>query len=95
VADIGDVVRCTGRFRNAAGDLADPSVILCKIRKPGENVETLTHGVDVALVRASTGVYYTDVLCTEHGTFTYRFSGTGSVQAAGEKSFIVERSQFS
>lgn len=85
----GDLVRCTGTFTNADGDAVDPTAVIFKTKDPSGNITTLTYGVDAALVKSATGVYYVDVDVDEAGLWWYRFESTGTGQAAGEDKFTV------
>ena len=91
---VGDKVRCTGTFETAAGTDTDPSAVYCKVKTPGGTSTTYTYGVDAALVKSATGIYYVDVSITEAGTWHYRFYSTGTGQAAGEESFVAKDSFF-
>ena len=91
---VGDLVRCTGTFATAAGVATDPSAVICKVETPDGAETTYTYGVDAALVKAATGVYYVDVNATQAGTWHYRFYSTGTGQAASEQSFWVQPSFF-
>lgn len=91
---VGDKVRCTGTFETAAGVDTDPSAVFGKVKTPS-GVETIyTYGVDAALVKQATGIYYMDVSCTESGTWHYKIYATGTGQAADENSFLVKDSFF-
>lgn len=92
--DVGDVVRITGTFTNAASGAVDPGTVYAKYKDPSGTVTTLTYLVDVALVRVSAGVYYTDVNADETGRWYYRFSSTGTGQAMEEGAFLVRQSNF-
>jgi hypothetical protein len=86
--DIASLVQLTGTFKNAAGTLTDPSAVTCTVRDPAGAVTT------PAASRASAGVWTATVDLTgaTPGVWNYRFSGTGTVQAAEEGSFYVETS---
>ncbi len=91
---VGDKVRCTGTFETAAGTDTDPSAVYCRVKTPSGTTTTYTYGVDAALVKSATGIYYVDVSITEAGTWHYRFYSTGTGQAAGEESFVAKDSFF-
>lgn len=91
---VGDLVRCTGSFKNSAGASTDPSGVTAKIKTPAGTTITYIYGVDAQLVKESTGVYYVDVSATTNGTWYYRFAGTGTGQSADENYFRVVDSQF-
>jgi hypothetical protein len=65
-----------------------------KYKTPRGVTTTLTYGVDVALVKDSTGNYHVDVDVTEAGQWWVRFYSTGTNQAAAEDFFLVQTSQF-
>lgn len=94
--DQGDLVRCTGTFYDEDDAVADPSDVTFYLKGPNTDV-TYEYGTDAELVRLSEGVYYVDfsVPVTGReaaGTYTYRFEGTGSNQAADEGTFVVSNS---
>jgi hypothetical protein len=92
--DVGDVIRCTGTFADEDGVAVDPGALTAKYKKPDNTTVTLVYGVDGALVKLSTGIYYFDVDATMAGVWWYRFAATGSGKSADEKQFRVEASQF-
>lgn len=90
---VGDLVRATGTFTNAAGTATNPDAVLCEYRDPSGNLTDFEYGVDAELVRDSTGVYYVDIDADEAGWWHYRFWSTGTGQAAAEPSrFHVQSS---
>jgi len=92
--EVGDLVRASAAFTNAAGTAIDPTVVIAKYKDPSGNVTSLTYGVDGTLVKASTGNYYTDINADETGRWYYRFYSTGTGQAADEEEFNVRFSHF-
>lgn len=92
--DNGDLVRCTGTWTDAAGTAQDPTAVLFKYKTPAGVTTMLTYGVDVALVKQATGIYYVDVNANAAGVWKYRFYSTGTGQAAAEASFRVRLSEF-
>lgn len=93
--DLGDLVRCSAVFKNAAGTNTDPTTVTAKVKTPTGVTTTYVYGTDVALVRDSAGNYHVDITTTEAGTWSYRFVGTGAVVQADETVFYVEASLFS
>ncbi len=75
-------LRLSATFKNSTGAVADPTTATVLVRSPSGVNTTKTYPTDAEVVRTSTGVYYFDVTMGESGTWTYRFEGTGSVQAA-------------
>lgn len=93
--DVGDSVRCkTNSFVDIDGLPVDPETVVFKVKDSAGIVTSYTYGVDGALIKASTGVYYVDVPVTASGTWSYRFAGTGIGQAAAESQFDVRQSYF-
>jgi len=92
--DVGDLVRITGTLLDVSSNVLDPTGLVVKVETPAGVTTTLTYGTDVALVKLSTGVYYTDVNVTEAGYWRYRFAATGTGQAAAEGTFQVRESSF-
>lgn len=92
IYDTGDEVRLGAEFKDAAGAMADPTVTTLTIKDPLNVVTVLTHGIDAALVKASTGSYYCDLEIVYDGKYSYRWQGTGDVISAGESVFFARRS---
>jgi hypothetical protein len=91
--DVGDLVRVTGTFTNAASVAQDPTAVLFKYKDPSGNKTTLTYNTDVSVVKSATGVYYVDVDVDEIGRWYYRWQGTGTGQSAGESYFDAQASR--
>lgn len=88
--DIGDQVRLTVKFKNAAGAAADPTTATIIVREP-DDTETAYSGT---LVNPAVGTYYYDLTITAAGIHHYRGKGTGAVVAAAERFFNVPESAF-
>jgi hypothetical protein len=82
VYDKGDLLRITGTFTNASNAAIDPTVVLFKYRNPAGTSTTLTYGVDAALVKSATGIYYVDLDMSSSGVWYAKFQSTGTGQAA-------------
>jgi hypothetical protein len=91
--DKGDKIRSTATFTNTAGANTDPTTIKFKFTTPAGVTTTYTYGVDAQVVKSATGIYYADTEVTA-GTWHCRWEGTGTVVAAVETSFLVQRSNF-
>lgn len=91
--DKGDLLRVAAEFTDDDDVVQDPAQVYAAVRLPSGVVTTLHYGVDAALVKASTGVYYVDIDCATTGTYKYRFYSTGNGQAAAESTFFVRRSE--
>jgi len=85
--DVGDVVMVTVTFRNAAGALADPSVINVIASHPDGSVVTEVYPTNVH--KDSTGVFHCEVVLDAPGKWWVRGQGTGAVTAAEEVGFVV------
>jgi hypothetical protein len=91
---VGDLVRISAAFTNAAGTAVDPTAVFAKYKDPSGNTTTLEYLVDAALVKDSTGNYHVDIDVDEVSRWRYRFYSTGTGQAANEGSFDVKESEF-
>lgn len=90
VYTIGQQIRLTATFKNAAGAAADPTGIVLKYRTPGSSsITTKTYGVD-AVGKNSTGVYYYDLTLSTAGEWWYRWEGSGAIVASDEERILVE-----
>jgi hypothetical protein len=92
--DVGDLVRVTGTFTDAAGTAIDPTTVVFKVKKPDRSITTYTYGTDMQLVKESTGNYRVDISADVKGKYKYRWYSTGNGQAAGESEFEVIKSSF-
>lgn len=57
----------------ASHALADPGGVVLKIRKPDKTLTTLIYGTDAAVIKASIGMYYADVVLDQSGTWKWRW----------------------
>lgn len=85
--DVGDLVRIKATFKDLNDALADPTTVTCEYKKPDGTV------ISGDATKESTGVYRYDVAPDAAGTWYYRMSGIGNVQAASESRFIVRKSE--
>ena len=93
--DVGDKIRCSVRFATIAGVDTDPTAVVFKWLDPSGNAASDTYGDPGSLVvRDSAGNYHRDVSIDEEGQWFYRWEGTGAIQGAGEKSFLIRDSKF-
>lgn len=86
----GDLVRVTGTFTNSAGTAIDPAAVFFAYTNSAGSTTTLQYGVDGAVVKSSTGVYYVDVSASSAGRWYWRWYSTGTGQAADIGEFVVE-----
>jgi hypothetical protein len=91
---LGDLVRITGTFENAAGVDIDPTSVFVKYKDPSGNETSLEFGVDAEVVQDATGIYHVDVDANEAGDWPYRFESTGTGQAGRETEFSIRVSKF-
>jgi uncharacterized protein YfaS (alpha-2-macroglobulin family) len=91
---LGELVRVSGAFTNAAGAAADPTAVRMKYKDPEGAITSLLYGTDVALVKDTTGSYHVDIDANQPGTWNWRFYATGTGQTADEGSFTVSESEF-
>ena len=91
VYDVGDLVRVSAVFKNAAGAEADPTAVSFKFRKPDGVVTTWGVAVN-QIVKDSDGNFHADLNITVKGVWIYKFIGTGAVQAVEEASLVVRPS---
>lgn len=89
--DKADLITLSATFKNAAGTLTDPTAVTLRIMDPRGQIVTYSGG---AIIHDSTGLYHMDFSTHSlHGTWWYRFEGTGAIQAGGEKSFVILSSE--
>lgn len=91
---VGELVRVSGAFTNAAGAAADPTGVGFKYKDPEGSLTAYVYGVGVQLARASAGNFYVDIDANQVGTWHWRFYATGTGQTADEGSFTVGESEF-
>ena len=87
--DVGDKVRITATFKNTAGTDTDPTTIVGKYLDPSGS-ETIA-----STTNSATGIYFFDISISAEGTWFFRFTGTGTIEAAGEGRFHARDSKFS
>lgn len=94
VIDIGDLRRVTAEFRNDSNTLADPTDVTFIYTTPEATVTTLVYGTDIELAKSAIGSYYVDLTpdSTEAGFWSYRWVGTGAIEATETSQFYVRRS---
>ena len=79
----GCQVRVTGTFTDFNGSDTDPTTVVFKIHSPSGVETTRTYGVS-GVTKTGTGVYYSDITLDEGGVWSYRWTGTGALVAAGQ-----------
>lgn len=76
---VTSIARLSVSFTLANGTPADPTTITLMIGKPNGTSETVTGG---SIVRDGTGEYHYDYTVDQEGLHSYRWQGTGAVEAA-------------
>jgi hypothetical protein len=81
----GNLRRYTATFE-VSGTPTDPTTVRFSFRKqgPGSSTTAYVYGVDVEVVKLSTGVYYVDLPFAESGRYTIGAKGTGACTAYAE-----------
>lgn len=90
VFDTQDDIELTATFTDPDTNFpVDPDTVTITVKKP--DATTVTPSID----NPSVGVYTTTVTpgSNEYGRWWYRWRGTGQIQAAGERYFVVRRPQ--
>jgi hypothetical protein len=86
-----NVVRVSVTFKDAAGVLADPTTVKLRVKIGSAEPSEYVYGTDSEVMRDSAGLYHADLAVNAPGTWRYKWLGTGTVTAADENSFKVER----
>lgn len=79
--DKGDLVRLTVAFTDLGGTAADPTTVTLSVRDPAGTITTYTYA-GAQVIKEATGAFYYDLALSTVGVYTYRWTGTGAVQAA-------------
>jgi hypothetical protein len=81
IYQVGDSVTLQATFTSLTGVSTDPTTVSLKVRDPGGTTTTYTYaGMDIT--KAATGVFQYALSITTVGRYTYKWFGTGTVQAA-------------
>jgi hypothetical protein len=85
VYNIGDAVIFTATFKNTVGELANPTEVHLRVKRPSGDIDELMPE------NPSPGVWRAtySLIGKTHGEHHYHWSGTGAVQAVGEGAFYV------
>ena len=98
--DLGQAIRVTAAFVNAAGAAADPTTVSIKFGPilvnppPDPTATTLVFGVDAAVIKDSVGNYHADITPSVPATYVFQAVGTGTVAAVSTGRFRVKPSPF-
>jgi hypothetical protein len=83
IYQVGDGVRLQATFTSLDGVNTDPTTVSLKVTDPGGTTTTYTYaGGDIT--KAATGVFRYTLSITTAGDYTYKWFGTGTVQAASK-----------
>ena len=91
VYNLGQRVRVSYCYSNAAGEAADPDAVFVAVKEPGANTTTYQYGVDLEVVKDDTGEYHVDLSLLTAGIWAVRGYSTGSVQAGSADTLIRVR----
>lgn len=95
VYDIGQLVPISALFEDADGVDTDPSTVTLEVLDPAGNTRTYLYGASpTEVIRDSAGNYHVDVEADQAGDWFYKWSSTGSGQAAQEGQFMVAPGHF-
>lgn len=82
--DVGDTARIKVNFKNIVRVDTDPTGVTLKVKIPSGTTTTYTYGVDLALVKDSTGNYHYDLTLLTAGAYYYKWTGTGPASGVEE-----------
>lgn len=88
---VGSLVRVSAAFTDASGAAVDPTTVTLQVKTPAG---TVTSYVDPDVVHDGVGLYHYDIDGSTVGNWEYRWSSTGTGQAAEESSFTIEHTEF-
>lgn len=88
--DIGDYVRLSSTYTIDSVP-TNPTLVFLFVQHPNGTLDSYATG---DFTNSPTGTFYLDVLADDSGRWEYRFASSGTVVAADENFFIVERSAF-
>ncbi len=91
--DIGDGVRHRVQFKDVAGVLTDPDAIRWTGIEPDGTITAERFGVNGSIVKEQVGIYHRDIATDQSGKWGTRLSGAGTIDAAHEAVFLVNRSK--
>jgi len=73
----GTSIKVTATF-TASGVLTDPTTITLEVSNPHGDIVAYLYSLS-QLTKASTGVFYRNVLLSSEGVWAFRMTGTGTV----------------
>lgn len=90
IVDKGDPVTLSVTFKNAAG-AATATTATLKYEDPSGNETSVASG---SLTGGGTGIYTYVITTDESGTWAYKWTGAGTIDAVDEGHFYVLNSDF-
>jgi len=87
--EIGEVVRNSFASTNLAGTAVDPGALTVNIKTPLGALTTYVYGIDLQLVKDSTGNYHVDVDAVSQGRWIVKWVATGANKGAKTNKFQV------
>lgn len=91
---IGQTVRSTATFTDAAGAVADPTTVTFRTYSPRTQITTSYTYALAQITRSSTGVYYIDITFDGYGPLNYKWSSTGTPAQAYVGQWSVQTDVF-
>lgn len=92
---LGQSVKLSCAFTDAAGAAANPTTVACKVEKPDRTETTYTSATTPAVSNPSTGTFELVISADQSGMWTYRWEGTtGTTTPRDEDQFHVLGSAF-
>lgn len=93
--DLGQSVKLSVSFTDAAGSAANPTTVTCTVREPDGTETEYTSATTPAVSNPSTGTYELVLSPDQSGMWAYRWAGsTGSTTPVDEGQFHVLGSVF-
>jgi hypothetical protein len=87
VYDIGDIATAVSSIAATSGDMIDPTSLFLAVRWPNASVNSFGYP---DFTKVATGHYEYEIISLDlTGRYVYRWSSTGSGQAAGVNTFRV------
>jgi hypothetical protein len=84
IYEVGDLARVSVVFTDLSNNPADPTSVSLLVQSPDNTQNTYTPLHD------SLGNYHHDLIISQSGTYFYRYTGTGAVQAVHEGQLTVQ-----
>jgi hypothetical protein len=81
-------VELKGTFKDAAGNLTDPTDVALEVLNPAGTLSTYTYGAS-EVSKESAGIYTKAVTLDASGRWYYRYKGTGALKVANWKRLDV------